>query len=111
MRGLASEADVTLHRNSSPSALGTGAAAEVLQQVFGTKKLAFDWTSTVTGTTHHFDSTDDVVKEVQLARIAGGMHFRTSTVHGAVLGMKVSKWVLRNHFQPVLPGNSGGGSN
>jgi len=90
---------------------GTGAAAEVLQQVFGTKKLAFDWTSTVTGTTHHFDSTDDVVKEVQLARIAGGMHFRTSTVHGAVLGMKVSKWVLRNHFQPALPGNSGGGSN
>jgi len=90
---------------------GTGAAAEVLEQVFGTKKLAFDWTSTVTGTTHHFDSTDDVVKEIQLARIAGGMHFRTSTVHGAVLGMKVSKWVLRNHFQPVLPGNSGGGSN
>ena len=82
----------------------TGAAAEVLQQVFGTKKLSFDWTSNVTGTTHHFDSTDDLGKEIQLARIAGGMHFRTSTVHGEVLGMKVGKWVLRNRFQPVARG-------
>jgi hypothetical protein len=83
---------------------GTGAAAESLQQVFGTKKLSFDWNSTVTGTTHHFDSTDDLGKEVQLGRIAGGMHFRTSTVHGEVLGTKVGKWVIRNHFQPVAPG-------
>jgi hypothetical protein len=86
---------------------GTGAAAESLEQVFGTKKLTFKWNSTVTGTEHKFDSTDDIVKEVQLARIAGGMHFRTSTVHGAVLGMKVGKWVLKNHFQPVARGNSG----
>ena len=82
----------------------TGATAEVLQQVFGTKKLSFDWTSTVTWMTHHFDSTDDLGKEIQLARIAGGMHFRTSTVHGEVLGMKVGKWVLRNRFQPVARG-------
>lgn len=80
---------------------GTGAAAEVLLQVFDTKKLSFQWTSNVTGTTHHFDSTDDMSKEVQLARIAGGMHFRTSTVHGEVLGKKVGKWILKNHFQPV----------
>jgi hypothetical protein len=72
-----------------------------LRQVFGTKKLTFAWTSTVTGTTHHFDSTDDLAREMQLARIAGGMHFRTATVHGDVLGMKVGKWVLKNHFQPV----------
>jgi hypothetical protein len=85
----------------------TGATAEVLQQLFGTKKLAFDWTSGVTGTTHHFDSTDDIGKEVQLARIAGGMHFRTATVHGEVLGRKVGKWILKNHFQPVARGNSG----
>ena len=83
---------------------GSGAVAEVLQQVFGTRKLAFDWSSSVTGTTHHFNSTDDFVKEVQLARIAGGMHFRTSTVHGDVLGMKVGKWVLKNHFQPAARG-------
>jgi hypothetical protein len=81
-----------------------GSAAEVLRQVFGTKQLSFYWTSNVTGTTHHFDSTDALGKESQLARIAGGMHFRTSTVHGEVLGMKVGKWVLKNHFQPVARG-------
>ena len=32
------------------------------------------------------------------------MHFRTSIVHGEVLGMKVGKWILRNHFQPVAGG-------
>jgi hypothetical protein len=80
---------------------GSGVTSEVLRQVFGTKKLTFAWTSTVTGTTHHFDSTDDLAREMQLARIAGGMHFRTATVHGDVLGMKVGKWVLKNHFQPV----------
>ena len=85
----------------------TGAMAEVLQQVFGTKKLTFDWSSSVTGTTHHFDSTDDIGKEVQLARIAGGMHFRTATVHGEVLGMKVGKWILKNHFQPVARSSTG----
>jgi hypothetical protein len=80
---------------------GSGVTSEVLRQLFGTKKLTFDWTSTVTGTTHHFDSTDDLSREIQLARIAGGMHFRTSTVHGDVLGMKVGKWVMKTHFQPV----------
>jgi hypothetical protein len=83
---------------------GTGGVAEALEQVFGTKKLSFDFTSTVTGTTHHFESTDDFFKEVQIARIAGGMHFRTSTVHGGVLGSKVSRWIVKNHFQPVKPG-------
>jgi hypothetical protein len=86
---------------------GHGAAAESLEQVFGTKKLSFDWTSTVTGTIRHFDSTDGLAKDVQLARIAGGMHFRTSTVHGQVLGMKVGKWVLKNHFQPVARNSNG----
>jgi hypothetical protein len=39
--------------------------------------------------------------EMQVARIHGGMHFRTSTVHGRVLGMKVGKWVAKHHFQAV----------
>jgi len=77
-------------------AVPTDMATEVLLQLFGTKELAFDWSSNVTGTTPNFDSTDDIGKEVQLARIAGGMHFRTATVHGNILGMKVGKWVLKN---------------
>jgi hypothetical protein len=78
-----------------------GAVAEVLRQFFGNKKIAFDFDSTVTNTVHHFESTDELVKEEQVARIYGGMHFRTSTVDGKVLGMKVAKWVTKNYFQPI----------
>ena len=40
-----------------------------------------------------------MVDEVQLGRIAGGMHFRTSTVDGAALGKNVAEWVLAHNFQ------------
>lgn len=80
---------------------GMGAAAEVLRQVYGTKKLSIRLDSTVTGTVRAFESTDAMVKDVQDARVWGGMHFRTSTVHGAVLGRKVAKWVTQNYFRPL----------
>jgi hypothetical protein len=41
------------------------------------------------------------MKTVQEARIAGGMHFRTATVAGDVLGTKVAKQVMHGNFQPV----------
>jgi hypothetical protein len=78
-----------------------GAVAEALREFFGTKKIDFDFDSTVTGTVHHFESTDDLVKEEQVARIYGGIHFRTTTVDGKVLGMKVAKWVTKHYFQPI----------
>jgi len=78
-----------------------GAMAEVLRSFFGAKKIDFTFTSTVTGTQHEFDSTDAMVRELQVARIYGGMHFRTSTVHGKVLGTKVGKWVATRYFRPV----------
>ena len=82
-------------------ACAAGATAEVLRSFFGTKKLDFTFTSTVTGTEHEFGSTDEMIKEVQVARIYGGMHFRTSTVHGKVLGTKVGKWIANHYFRPV----------
>lgn len=84
-----------------PAAHGclTAAAAITLQGYYGTPKVTFDLNSTVTGTTHHFTTTEAMVDEVQLGRIAGGMHLRTSTVDGAALGKKVAEWVLAHHFQ------------
>lgn len=78
-----------------------GAVAQSLRDYFGTKKIDFYFDSTVTGTSHAFDSTDDMAKETQYARIYGGMHFRTSTVHGTVLGRRTAAWVDKHHFQPV----------
>jgi hypothetical protein len=85
-------------------ACNAGAVAEVIEQVFGTKKLRFAFTTNVASVdpayvTQSYESTDDFVKRIQEARIVGGMHFRTATVHGQVLGMKVSKQLLRERLQ------------
>jgi hypothetical protein len=80
-----------------------GATAEVLRSFFATKKLSFAFDSKAAGLTNatrSYDSTDAMVDELQVARIWGGMHFRTAAVHGAVLGTKTAKWVMRQAFQP-----------
>jgi hypothetical protein len=77
-----------------------GALAETLRIYFGTPNVAFDFTSTFTGTTHHFATAQAMIDEIQIARIAGGIHFRTSTVDGAALGKNVANWALTRNFQP-----------
>jgi membrane-associated phospholipid phosphatase len=86
-----------------PAAHGayTGAMAEALRQFFSTKRVTITLTSTVTGTSRTFDDTDDLVKEIIVARIYGGMHFRTSVVSGKVMGSKVSKLVSKLYFLPL----------
>jgi hypothetical protein len=85
-----------------PAAHGcvAGAMAQVLRSYYGTPQVTFDFDSTVTSTTRQFTSTDALVGELQTARIAGGMHFRTSTIDGAALGKNVADWVIQHHFQP-----------
>ena len=94
---------VTPNHPEYPAAHGgfTGALAETLRQFYGTKDVTITLSSTVTNTTHTFDNTDDLEKEVIVGRIYGGMHFRTSVVEGEVLGRKAAKWVARHKFLPV----------
>jgi hypothetical protein len=49
--------------------------------------------STVTGTTHVFETTDDLRAEIINARVYGGMHFRNSVEVGATIGEHVADWV------------------
>ena len=77
------------------------AYAEALRHFFGTKKVTITLSSTFTGTTHTFHSTDEIIKEIIDARIYGGMHYRTSGVHGSVMGRKVAHWIDKHYFQPV----------
>jgi hypothetical protein len=90
-----------------PAAHGcaSGAVMETVRAFYGTKNVSFDFNSAVTATTHHFDRTDDLLKEVKDARVWGGMHFRTSVDAGAELGKDVAKWMTKNHFGPV-PGST-----
>ena len=85
---------------------GTGALAYALEQFFGTKKIDVTLTSTsvpgaVPYALHHFSNIQDIVKEIIDARVYGGMHYRTSGVHGTVIAKKVAHYVARHYFQPV----------
>ncbi len=66
-----------------------------------TKRVTFEFNSTVTGTTLQFNSTDDLVRSNIDGRVWGGMHYRTSGEHCAQLGKNVAKWIAKNHFQAV----------
>ena len=85
----------------SAHAFSTGAVAEALRQFFETKKLNITLQSSTTGTSITFESTDELTKAVDEARIFAGFHYRTACVRGGVLGMKVAKYISRNYFQPV----------
>ncbi len=78
-----------------------GVTLEVLRSYFKTPKVRFTWTSTVTGTSHEYPSVHHMLKELRLARIYGGMHFRFASDDGATLGRRTGRWVAKNYFQPV----------
>jgi hypothetical protein len=88
-----------------PSAHGcvTSAYAHAIAEFFGTKRLPGG--ITLTGAAghpdRHFDSTDDIIKEIIDARVYNGVHYRTSVVDGTILGRKVAKWVAKFYFQPT----------
>jgi len=82
-------------------ACALGSISETLRGFFGTKKVSFDWDSTVTATTRHYATTDDFIREAKDARVWGGMHYRNSTEVGAHVGRKVAQWMMRDHFEPT----------
>lgn len=90
-----------------PAAHGclTAALAHSLEDFFGTRKIPVTLTSTsVPGiplAEHTFAKTQDMVREIIDARVYAGYHYRTSGVHGTVIGQKVAHWVSEHYFQPV----------
>jgi hypothetical protein len=87
-----------------PAAHGcvAGLVAETLTRFFGERHLKMTFTSTAPGSVPHvFYGTDDLVEEIIVARVYGGMHFPTSVVHGATLGRQVARWIDDNYFRPT----------
>jgi hypothetical protein len=81
-----------------------GGIGEALRRFYGTRNLKFSFDTTVAnispeGMTHAYESIEDMNNE-GLARIWGGMHFRTSVEHGRTLGEKTAAWVASHHFGP-----------
>jgi hypothetical protein len=77
-------------------ACATAAVAENLATFFGTRRVAFAFDSTGSGTTHSYATVDEMVDEVRDARIVGGMHFRQSMAAGEKVGVEVARWVGRS---------------
>jgi hypothetical protein len=82
-------------------ACNDGSLMEIVRGFYGTKNVSFSFDSTVTGTTHSYERTDDMVRDMKNGRVWGGMHFRHSTEVGAELGKDVAKWVAKHYFQPI----------
>jgi hypothetical protein len=85
----------------SAHACHSGAMAEALSTFFGTDKVGIRLDSRATGTAREYDSFHDVVKDVNLARVLAGFHFRNSDQEGASLGRRVARFVVGNLFQRI----------
>lgn len=88
-------------------ACGNGAVAETIRRIFGFRTHVV-FTSTVAGSIphEHFD-TDSLVDEAINARVYGGMHYRTSGMHGARLGRQTAEWVAEHYFHRLKDKNNG----
>lgn len=69
-----------------------GAVGAVLRGAAGSDALRLSTVSpTAPGVTRSWDRIEDMVDEVRMARICGGMHYRHSTEVGAAMGRKVGE--------------------
>jgi hypothetical protein len=79
----------------------SGAIAATLRNFFDDRQFSLTVTSSVTNTTHHFQSAADLEKDVFGARIYAGFHYRHSLEQGFLLGHRVVKQMLQQHFRPL----------
>jgi hypothetical protein len=79
----------------------SGAVVETLKDFFGTDKISFTMSSTLSGTTRGFDRFSRAIKEVIDARVWAGIHFRTADTQGHAMGRKVAHILRKNYFGSV----------
>ena len=61
----------------------TAGTATSLERYFGTKKVELTMTSVVTGTSRTYETLDSLVKDIENARVWGGLHYRTTMTETA----------------------------
>jgi len=67
---------------------------------YGTDRVAFTLDSRATGTSHRYRDLEEVVSDVNQARVLVGFHFRDATIEGSIIGRKVARYVARHEFRP-----------
>ena len=84
----------------------TGGVTKSLQEFFGTRWLQVTLTSTTTGTSRTYTQLDQLVNDVENARVWGGLHYRTTMTETAKHFPRIAKDVYKAHFRAVRGGNS-----
>src|SRR5262245_58611442 len=82
----------------SGHACGTGAIVTALRAYFGTDRIQVTMSSTVTNTTRTFPGFRAIGRDVFVARIYSGLHFRFSMGAGFNMARHVARYVLANAF-------------
>jgi hypothetical protein len=82
---------------------GLGAA---VAELVGGNRIDLDVSSTVTGTTRHFEHVADLERDIENARVYIGFHWRTSGETGSRLGERVARWEVQRFFRPVHLGDA-----
>src|SRR5213594_3082511 len=86
----------------SQAGINAGAAAGVLESVFGTGPASF--TTTDIGDARlqrRFTSIRQMVEEHEEVRIWGGIHFRNSLAVGEAMGRKIADHLVANYLKPT----------
>jgi hypothetical protein len=86
---------------ASGHACVTGAATDAFGSLFGEDSIDLNVSSSVTGTSRHYDTTDALDEETMNARIWLGIHFRRAMIDGNQLGHDVADWGITHYFQPT----------
>jgi len=91
---------VTGNHPEYPSGHGcfTAAVTASLRNYFGTKHVPVAISSTVVGTTRIYQSLDELVSDVENARVWGGLHYRTTMTQSAKHFTQIARDIGRRHF-------------
>jgi PAP2 superfamily len=76
----------------------TAAVTESLRNYFGTKHVPLAISSTVVGTTRTYGNLDDLVTDVENARVWGGLHYRTTMTQSDKHFAQIARDIGRQHF-------------
>jgi len=86
----------------SQATIQAGAAAAVLEAVFGTGPAAFTATDTVDARLQkQFTSIGQMAEEQGMVRIWGGVHFRNTVEVSDQMGRKITAYLISNDMTPV----------
>jgi len=72
----------------------------ILQHVFDGDKLSTSYIYPPLGVLRRWDSLSQISKEVENARVWGGIHYRTSTEAGTQFGRQVAEFALKTQMRP-----------